>query len=214
MASQMNMSLDAKGLQSAQGELKRIADDLERALAPLIDEKLVTIKRSTLWLEVQINSDILFATGSATLDPKAQETVGKLATVLAGVPNSVRVEGYTDDRPIRTAQFPSNWELSSARAASVVHLFVRDGIPPERLAMIGYGEFRPIADNASDDGRNANRRVLLIILASPGAPAPELHVGGEAVAPPSVISLPPLPAHAATSMPGAPPAPQVHEGVQ
>ena len=60
----------------------------------------------------------------------------------------------------------------------------------------------------------ANRRVLLIILASPGAPAPELHVGGEAVAPPSVISLPPLPAHAATSMPGAPPAPQVHEGVQ
>ena len=205
---------DAKGLQSAQGELQRIADDLERALAPLIDEKLVTIKRSTLWLEVQINSDILFATGSATLDPKAQETVGKLATVLAGVPNSVRVEGYTDDRPIRTAQFPSNWELSSARAASVVHLFVRDGIPPERLAMIGYGEFRPIADNASDEGRNANRRVLLIILASPGAPAPELHGGGEAVAPPSVISLPPLPAHAATSMPGAPPAPQVHEGVQ
>ena len=168
MASQMNMSLDAKGLQSAQGELKRIADDLERALAPLIDEKLVTIKRSTLWLEVQINSDILFATGSATLDPKAQETVGKLATVLAGVPNSVRVEGYTDDRPIRTAQFPSNWELSSARAASVVHLFVRDGIPPERLAMIGYGEFRPIADNASDEGRNANRRVLLIIVTQLG----------------------------------------------
>ncbi len=214
MASQMNLPLDAKGLQSAQGELKRIADDLERALAPLIDEKLVTIKRSTLWLEVQINSDILFATGSATLDPQAQETVGKLGAVLAGVPNSVRVEGYTDDRPIRTAQFPSNWELSSSRAASVVHLFVRDGIPPERLAMIGYGEFRPIADNATLEGRNANRRVLLIILASPGGPAPELHAQQEAVAPPSVISLPPLPTHAATPMPGAPPAPQVHEGVQ
>jgi chemotaxis protein MotB len=213
MASQMNMSLDAKGLQAAQGELKRIADDLERALAPLIDEKLVTIKRSALWLEVQINSDILFATGSAALDPQAQQTVGKLAAVLGDVPNSVRVEGYTDDRPIRTSQFPSNWELSSARAASVVHLFVRDGIPPERLAMIGYGEFRPIADNATEEGRNTNRRVLLIILASPTGPAPDLHAQQQAP-PPSVISLPPLPAHAASPMPGAPPAPQVHEGVQ
>ena len=92
----------------------------------------------------------------------------------------MRVEGYTDDRPIRTAQFPSNWELSSARAASVVHLFVRDGIPPERLAMIGYGEFRPIGDNATLEGRNANRRVVLIILASPAGPAPNLHAQEQA----------------------------------
>jgi chemotaxis protein MotB len=78
----------------------------------------------------------------------------------------VRVEGYTDDRPISTSQFPSNWELSAARAASVVHLFSRTGMLPERLAMIGYGEFRPIADNATEQGRNSNRRVLLVILAT------------------------------------------------
>ncbi|MEL1264238.1 flagellar motor protein MotD [Pseudoxanthomonas putridarboris] len=203
MASQMNVPVTAKGLQNAQAELQRIAQDLEKALAPLIDEKLVVIKRAELWIEVQINSDILFPTGSAALDPKAQDTVSRLAGVLADVPNSVRVEGYTDDRPINTWQFPSNWELSSARAASVVHLFVRDGIPPERLAMIGYGEFRPIGDNATVEGRNANRRVLLVILASQAGPAPELHAQDTAdVPPPSVISLPPLPQTAASSVPG------------
>lgn len=165
MASQMNMSVNAQGLQNAEHQLEKIASDIEKAMKPLVDQKLVVIRRAQLWLEVQINSDILFPTGSAALEPQAQQTVSKLAEVLMQVPNGVRVEGYTDNRPIRTYQFPSNWELSAARAASVVHLFVRDGIPPERLAMIGYGEFRPIGDNATLDGRNSNRRVLLVILA-------------------------------------------------
>jgi chemotaxis protein MotB len=168
MASQMNMSVTAQGMQNAERELDRIASDIEKAMKPLVDQKMVVIRRAQLWLEVQINSDILFPTGSAALEPSAQDTVSKLADVLVSVPNGVRVEGYTDDRPIRTYQFPSNWELSAARAASVVHLFVRDGIPPERLAMIGYGEFRPIGDNATLEGRNSNRRVLLVILAGEG----------------------------------------------
>ncbi len=168
MASQMNMSVNAQGMQNAERQLDKIADDIEKALAPLVDSKLVMIRRKQLWLEVQINSDILFPTGSAALEPGAQDTVSKLAEVLVHVPNGVRVEGYTDNRPIRTSQFPSNWELSSARAASVVHLFVRDGIPPERLAMIGYGEYRPMGDNATEEGRNSNRRVLLVILAGEG----------------------------------------------
>ncbi len=214
MASQMNMAMDPRGLQSAQAQLQQIADDLERTLAPLIDDKLVTVKRSELWIEVQINSDILFPSGSAELQPLARETVGKLAHVLAQVPNAVRVEGYTDNRPINTWQFPSNWELSSARAASVVHLFVRDGIPPDRLAMIGYGEYRPVGDNATAEGRNANRRVLLIILASPGGgPAPDLHAN-QANSEPRVVQLPPLPQPVAPPLPGVPPAPQVHEGVK
>lgn len=168
MASQMNMSVTAQGMKNAERELDRIASDIEKAMKPLVDQKMVVIRRAQLWLEVQINSDILFPTGSAALEPAAQDTVSKLADVLVSVPNGVRVEGYTDDRPIRTYQFPSNWELSAARAASVVHLFVRDGIPPERLAMIGYGEFRPIGDNATQEGRNSNRRVLLVILAGDG----------------------------------------------
>ena len=216
MASQMNMSMDSKGLQNAQSQLESIAADLERALEPLIDKKLVTVKRAELWLEVQINSDILYPTGSATLEPDARATVSKLAEVLAEVPNSVRVEGYTDDRPINTYQFPSNWELSAARAASVVHLFVGDGIPPERLAMIGYGEFRPIADNATIEGRNANRRVLLIILASQdnSALAQKLQAHEEPEAPPpALIQLPAMPQPISTIATGTTPASEVPEGV-
>jgi chemotaxis protein MotB len=80
------------------------------------------------------------------------------------------VEGYTDDRPISTVQFHSNWELSAARAASVVHAMIADGIRPNRLAVVGYGEYQPIADNSTEPGRNANRRVLLVILAAPAGP--------------------------------------------
>ncbi|WP_434213474.1 flagellar motor protein MotD [[Pseudomonas] boreopolis] len=178
MASQMRMPVslrDQDRLARAQRQMDQVARQLTRALAPLVDARLITVRRHDLWIEVEIHSDILFATGSALLDRNARDTLAKLATVLREAPNGVRVEGYTDNQPIATAQFPSNWELSTARAASVVHLFVDEGIAPQRLAMVGYGEFRPRADNASEAGRNANRRVVLIILADSDASlAPEL----------------------------------------
>jgi len=178
VASQIGMPSDPGRMRAAEAQLERIAAELERTLAPLVDRKLVVVRRAGLWLEVQINSDILFTPGSATLDPQARQTLDKLADILGGVPNPVRVEGYTDDRAINTFQFPSNWELSAARAASVVHLFSGSGMTPERLAMIGYGEFRPIADNATEQGRNSNRRVLLVILAADtqGSVGPEPHI--------------------------------------
>ncbi|MEQ4575655.1 MAG: flagellar motor protein MotD [Gammaproteobacteria bacterium] len=178
MASQMRMPVslrDQDRLARAQRQMDQVARQLTRALAPLVDARLITVRRHDLWIEVEIHSDILFATGSALLDRNARDTLAKLATILREAPNGVRVEGYTDNQPIATAQFPSNWELSTARAASVVHLFVDEGIAPQRLAMVGYGEFRPRADNASEAGRNANRRVVLIILADSDASlAPEL----------------------------------------
>jgi chemotaxis protein MotB len=76
----------------------------------------------------------------------------------------LRVEGHTDNVPINTPSFRSNWELSAARAASVVRLFMQRGIDPARLAVIGLGEFRPVADNATEQGRNQNRRVMVVIL--------------------------------------------------
>jgi chemotaxis protein MotB len=158
---------DRRSVQRAQRQLGNIAAKMEDALAPLVDAKLITVKRAELWLEVEINSDILFDTGSAALDASAREVLSKLADVLVEVPNPVRVEGYTDNQPINTFQFPSNWELSAGRAASVVHLFSDHGIAPQRLAMTGYGEFRPRADNLSAEGRNLNRRVVLIVLADP-----------------------------------------------
>ena len=85
-------------------------------------------------------------------------------------PNPIRVEGHTDDRPIRTAAFPSNWELSAARAASVVHQFTKQGIDPLRLEIVGFGQFHPRQPNDSTDHRNANRRVAVLVLeaVSPG----------------------------------------------
>jgi chemotaxis protein MotB len=96
----------------------------------------------------------------------------KLAEVLKPFPNPIRVEGHTDDRPIKTAAFPSNWELSAARAASVVHQFTRQGIDPLRLEIVGFGEFRPRQPNDTSEGRNANRRVVVLVLEEVSAGAP------------------------------------------
>ncbi|PPU75313.1 MULTISPECIES: flagellar motor protein MotD [Xanthomonas] len=177
MAAQMRMPVSLRNqaqLARAQRQMDAVAQQLSKTLSPLIEKRLITIRRNDLWIEVEINSDILFGTGSATLAGGARNTLSTLATVLRDAPNGVRVEGYTDNQPIATVQFPSNWELSAARAASVVHLFADDGIAPQRLAMVGYGEFRARADNGTEAGRNANRRVVLIILAdSAGSLAPD-----------------------------------------
>lgn len=150
-----------------ESQLNILGRRIQDALAELVREKLVTVRRGSTFLEVEIQSDILFASGVAEPSPVARDTVRKLGAVLRTEPNAVRVEGYTDDVPIRTAAFPSNWELSAARAASVVHVLTGEGIEPVRLAVVGYGEHQPVADNATIEGRNANRRVLLVILAAP-----------------------------------------------
>ncbi|HEU0097079.1 MAG TPA: flagellar motor protein MotD [Rhizomicrobium sp.] len=183
----------------AQRQMDAVAAQLGKTLAPLIERKLITVRRSDLWIEVEINSDILFGIGSSALAPSARDTLSTLAAVLRDAPNGVRVEGYTDNQPIATAQFPSNWELSAARAASVVHLFADEGMAPQRLAMVGYGEFRARADNGTEAGRNANRRVVLIILAdAAGALAPDpsspLNAGTKGMPSPAASGTRPVPA--------------------
>ena len=148
-------------------QLHSLGRRIQQALSEMVKQKLVTVRRGDHFLEVEIQSDILFASGSAAPSPVALTTVHKLANVLRGEPNAVRVEGYTDNVPIRTVAFRSNWELSAARAAGVVHELVGAGVSAQRLAVVGFGEHQPVADNATVQGRNANRRVLLVILASP-----------------------------------------------
>jgi chemotaxis protein MotB len=123
-------------------------------------------------LEVEIRTDILFPSGVATLSDKAYPALDALAATLNKHPNPLRVEGHTDNRPISTRYYPSNWELSAARAASVVHRFARGGISPSRLSVIGFGEFRPAQPNDTAAGRDANRRVIIVILSGEGAPVP------------------------------------------
>jgi len=93
----------------------------------------------------------------------------ELAEVVRNLPNHIDVEGHTDTLPIRTSIYPSNWELSASRAASVVHLFSRNGVDPKRLSAIGYGQYRPVADNSTAKGRRTNRRVVMVILADKNA---------------------------------------------
>ncbi|RDI97750.1 flagellar motor protein MotD [Dyella solisilvae] len=153
-----------------QRNLELIRDQVQRALQPLIDKKMVVVRKTTSWLEVELRTDILFASGVAKLSPQAGGVLDDMAAILKPFPNPVRVEGYTDDRPINTSLYPSNWELSAARAASVARLFSEQGIAPERLGIVGWSEYRPAADNGTEDGRNHNRRVLIVVLSNEDAP--------------------------------------------
>ncbi len=171
----------ASGDSEGRGEqLRVLGDRLQQALSGLVRRKLVTVRRARTYLEVEIQSDVLFASGVAVPDAKARATIAEIAKILRGEPNAVRVEGYTDNKPLHTWQFNSNWELSAARAASVVHEMIAHGVAPGRLAVVGYGEQQPVADNATVEGRNANRRVLLVILSAPQ--------GVDAIGPDSVVA--------------------------
>jgi len=118
-------------------------------------------------LVISLASDnLLFARGEADLRPPALAILDKVAGLLQGIPNAIAVEGHTCNLPIKTERFPSNWELSAARACSVVRYLVdAKRVDPRRLAATGYGDSRPITANDGEDGRVRNRRVNLVILA-------------------------------------------------
>ena len=148
-------------------EMEKIADEIEFNLKELIDKELINVTRTNLGLEIEIKSNILFASGVAILSLQAMSPLKKIAAILSKTPNDINVEGYTDNVPIKTAHFPSNWELSAARAASVVRLFTQSGISATRLKAIGFAEHQPIADNATELGRSKNRRVAIMVLNKP-----------------------------------------------
>jgi chemotaxis protein MotB len=146
-------------------QLSQVLDQLEQILAPFINEKLVSVKKNDYWIELEMNSELLFLSGEAELSKKALPVLKKIVEVIKPLPNVINIEGHTDNIPIDTLKFRSNWDLSSARATSVVHEFVKDDINPLRLSAIGYGEFHPIGDNKIQEGRFKNRRVVLVLMA-------------------------------------------------
>jgi len=146
--------------------IDNISEQFNHALSDMIENEDVSIKRGEDWLELEIKSNVLFESGESRLERAAVPVVGKIADILNTSANPIQVEGFTDNNPIRTPKFPSNWELSAARAASVVHLLNRYGVEPSRMSAIGYGEFKPIADNSTESGRQKNRRVVLVVLGS------------------------------------------------
>jgi len=127
-------------------------------------EGVANLRMSALAITLELSSPVLFESGRAELKAEAWPILEELARYQVQMPNPIVVEGFTDNVPIRGGRFRSNWELSAARAFSVIRFFIRKGIAPERLAAHGYGEFRPIADNDTEEGRARNRRVDITIL--------------------------------------------------
>ena len=147
------------------GDLRLIQQKVEDRFKSLNKIGGIETEITERGLVVHIMESVLFREGSANLEAKALDVLDVLGEAIIGRPNHVRIEGHTDDRPIATPRFPSNWELSSARATEVVRYYIENhDIEPDRISALGYGEFRPIRPNNSIENRAANRRVDVVIL--------------------------------------------------
>ncbi len=155
-------------------QLKNALTDLERAKAELEDrlkreigDKEVTVEMLERGLVITFVSEVLFDSGKAKLRDDSLEKLSKVASVLNTTVRdlNVGIEGHTDNVPIKYSGWKSNWELSSARAMGVLHYLVDQAqVGPGRLSATGYGEYHPVASNDTDEGRQKNRRVEIVIL--------------------------------------------------
>lgn len=143
--------------------LDSIVRSMRAAFADLIGSHQLTVRGNEQWVEIELNSSLLFPSGDALPNDMAFGILDKVANILAPFDNPIHVEGFTDNLPISTDKYPTNWELSAARAGSVVRMLAAGGVQASRLAAVGYGEFQPIADNSTAEGRARNRRVILVI---------------------------------------------------
>jgi chemotaxis protein MotB len=149
-----------------QDTTEAIRHKLEIDLAEELKRRTVSLRETPEGLVLSLREVGFFESGSATLRANSMDTFDRIGSVLAAVGSNLRIEGHTDNIPIHTPQFQSNWQLSTARATEIIRLFLtREGIGPERLSAAGYAEYHPIADNSSEDGRRLNRRVDIVIIA-------------------------------------------------
>jgi len=144
----------------------RIADALQAFVLREGIEQSVLVVRTDEGVVLRFVDKVLFDLGKADLLPEARSILEKLVQLIAAWPNQVRVEGHADYLPINTEKYPSNWELSVYRASGVVRFLEEAGIDSKRLSAVGYGEYRPIAPNETEEGRRLNRRVDIIIVAN------------------------------------------------
>ncbi|PJI49590.1 MAG: flagellar motor protein MotD [Pseudomonas sp.] len=159
----LNEPQDEGQAQGNPDSLQQITESVRQAFGDLISTDQLSVRGNEFWIEITLNSSLLFPSGDAIPNDAAFAIIEKVAMILAPYRNPVHVEGFTDNVPIHNSQYPTNWELSAARAASIVRMLAQDGLDAGRLAAVGYGEFQPVADNATADGRARNRRVVLVI---------------------------------------------------
>ena len=134
-------------------------------LQKMIDGGQLTVSIEKGRIVINLPENVLFKTGHSNVNPEGQKALKQIATVLKEFSDrSFQVEGHTDNVPIKSARYPSNWELSTARAMSVVHLMIEEGVDPKNISAAGFGEFQPRADNETKEGRALNRRIEIIML--------------------------------------------------
>ena len=162
-----NKSADLKKVEEKKSEkrqqMKSVANNIMEALQPLVAQGKVRLLETSRGVTIEINDSILFPAGQSKLQTASSSAMGAIAQVLADTDFPITIEGHTDNVPISTPQFPSNWELSAMRATTVLRLFNDSGVGAERLTAIGYGETRPIETNTTTEGRARNRRVSILI---------------------------------------------------
>jgi chemotaxis protein MotB len=158
--------------QQQEGEIAELGGTYQRLVDQLEGEVRtgqIEIERLEGRLRVRALEQILFDSGSTEIKPEGAEVLAKVAAQIGQIADHrVRVEGHTDSNPIATARFPSNWELSAARAAGVSRFLIRHGIDPQLIEAVGRGEYRPIADNATREGRARNRRIEIVLVPEGG----------------------------------------------
>jgi chemotaxis protein MotB len=161
-------------LRKEKEQMTKLAQDLLSTMAPLVKEGKVRVTQNSRGVSVEINASVLFDPGDARLMPESVEALRAVASLLKADTHDVQVEGHTDNQPIGNTRFPSNWELSSVRASSVVRLFIDAGVTPQRLSAVGFSSNVPVASNDAPVGRARNRRVAVTILSGIPDPSTEL----------------------------------------
>ncbi len=144
-------------------ELTQISDLVTEKFTQLINDQMIQVSSNELWLQIELKDSILFSSGSADTSEQAQRIFDEIAGILKNYSNPVQVEGFTDNIPIKSLKYPTNWELSTARASAIVKYLASKGVAPERLSAVGYGEYQPVAANDTEQGRAQNRRVAIMV---------------------------------------------------
>jgi len=144
-------------------QLQQIAGEFEESFEDLIFEEKVSVEKKDDWIEISLDDTVVFSSGGVEPIHEALPIIEKIARIMEDHENAMLVEGHTDNVPIRSPVFPSNWELSAARAASVVRYLALEGVSAGRMGAMGYGEFQPVARNDTAAGKRKNRRVVLLI---------------------------------------------------
>lgn len=153
--------------QSEANKLVELKKQLDSYLEQNSMASSTSVDISERGLVVTLNNSLFFDPGKADIIPESENKLVAIGKIINQMNNYIRVEGHTDNVPISNSLFHSNWQLSSVRASNVVELLIsKGGIPPQKLSTVGYGEYRPIADNSAPEGRQKNRRVDLVVMSS------------------------------------------------